>query len=893
MGTTFFSLISLFISCFVLLLGNGLMNVLMPVRMELDGVGTDMIGLVQSLYFVGLLLGAIYSKNLIMRAGHILMFAGCVSLGAASILICSLFDDSRVWGGMRLLLGFCNACAFTAMESWLSDASSKETRGKVLAIYNAVVLSGLFVGQFLMNLADPATATLFVVGGMLLTLAVIPIVMSRHSGPMIEEVATMSLVALYRVSPLGVVSCLISGLIYSAAFNLLPVFAKEYNIVDFQLSLYVGVAILGAFLLQFPVGYLSDRFDRRSVLLCLLVISSGACLSVAITAPLGLIWAVFVSTAVTCGIIACTYPISISEAFDKLRQSEMVAAMGSMILAFSIGGIIGPYSASLVMNALGNTALFYFLAAIQLALAGFVIYRMTASVALPVEDQESFVMQGAGLPAMVDLDPRTEYVETEQPMSAEAETLVNLAQNDAAEAIVMAQAIVRNNPEQAIEVAGAVASVTDMDVLALYDAMNEVVPEQMDDVMQAIVTAQPELGYTLVSHLAASNPENVVDVAAQIGQELPELRNDMARIASETTPEAAVEVAEHYAQLLAEEHEAMRPADREDATTETDAAEIANEIWDVVPEQAVDVATTFADAVPESAVPVTEGLLSGNLLDGAEDIRTGDSAPRSSLEQLEEAYQQRAKLASRMAEVAPEQAVDVAVVLVEDEPESAVEVATEVVSALSESVDTDSSDTSVAASDDEEALASNVELASRLAEVAPEQAVDVAVVVVEDQPEVAAEVAAEVASTLNEANEASDDDAPTVEDDQMPTSVELASRLAEAAPEQAVDVAVAVAEVEPEMAADIAAELTNTDTDETALAEAADDSEGDVSAEHEAAVELVQRLGEVAPDNVVDVAVAVVENIPEVASDVVDAISAGDESRDEEWMNSVDDKPAS
>lgn len=892
MATTFVSLISLFISCFVLFLGNGLLNVLMPVRMELDGVGTDLIGLVQSLYYVGLLLGAIYSKNLIMRAGHIRMFAGCVSLGAASILICSLFDDARVWGVMRLVLGFCNACAFAAMESWLSDASNKETRGKVLAIYNAVVLLGLFVGQFLMNLADPAAATLFVVGGMLLSLAVIPIVMSRHSGPKIEEVTTMSLVALYRISPLGVVSCLTSGLIYSAAFNLLPVFAKEYNIVDFQLSLYVGVAILGAFLLQFPVGYLSDRFDRRTVLLCLLLISSGACLLVNMAAPLGLIWVVFTATAVTCGIIACTYPISISEAFDKLRQSEMVAAMGSMILAFSIGGIIGPYSASLVMEMLGNASLFYFLAVIQLALAGFVVYRMRAREALPVEDQESFVMQGAAVLAMVDLDPRTEYVEAEQPLSAEAETLVKMAQQDVDEAVVMAQTIVRNNPEQAVEMASAVAGVEGIDVLALYDAMYEIVPEQMDDVISAIAAAQPELGYTLVSHLAESHPESVVNVAAQIGQELPELRNDMARIASETTPEAAVEVAEHYAQLLAEEHEAMRPADREDATTETDAAEIANEIWDVVPEQAVDVATTFADAVPESAVPVTEGLLSGNLLDAAKDIRKGDTAPRSSLEQLESAYQQRAKLASRMAEVAPEQAVDVAVVLVEDEPESAVEVATEVVSALSESADTDSSDTSVAANDDE-SLASNVELASRLAEVAPEQAVDVAVVVVEGQPEVAAEVAAEVASTLNEANEASDDDAPTVEDDQMPTSVELASRLTEAAPEQAVDVAVAVAEVEPEMAADIAAELTNTDTDETALAEAADDSEGDVNADHEAAIELVQRLGEVAPDNVVDVAVAVVENIPEVASDVVDAISAGDESRDEEWMNSVDDKPAS
>lgn len=413
MRKTFISLFSLFVSCFILLLGNGLINVLLPVRMGLDGVNTETIGMVLSLYFVGLLLGALYSVNLIQRAGHIRMFAGCVAIGAISILICTLSFEPLLWGIMRVVIGFCNACAFTAMESWLSASSSKSTRGKVLAVYNAVALAGLFGGQFFMNLANPQDPTLFVVAGILLCGAMIPLVLSRHSGPAIENVNTMSLRTLYKISPLGVVSCLVSGLIYSAAFNLLPVFASDYNIIDFELSLYVGAAIIGAFILQFPVGYLSDRFDRRTVLLNVLIISALVDLSIPSFASSANLIGVFGATAITCGIIACTYPLSISEAFDKLQPAQMVAAMGSMILAFSLGGIIGPYAASLVMAYLGSTWLFNFLAVIQLSLAAFVMYRMMVRRALPNDKQDNFVMQGAVIAAAIELPPHTRGAEQE------------------------------------------------------------------------------------------------------------------------------------------------------------------------------------------------------------------------------------------------------------------------------------------------------------------------------------------------------------------------------------------------------------------------------------------------------------------------------------------------
>jgi len=407
MFTPFFALFS---SCFILFLGNGVINLLLPVRMGLDGIPTDSIGMVLSLYFVGMFVGAIYSRTLIARAGHIRMFAGCVSLSAISILLCSLSSDLLLWGGMRVLLGFCNACAFTAMESWLSDSSTKDTRGKVLGVYNAMIWGGLFGGQFFMNFASPMETTLFVIAGVLLCAAVIPVSLSKNSGPIITQADPISFRRLFSLSPLGVVSCITAGFLYAAFFNMLPVFAKGFDISDFELSIYMGGSVVGGFILQFPVGYLSDRFDRRVILLVLLIVASSTAILVSMLSLDQHFWLALICTSITAGIVACSYPMSIAQVFDQLEQSEMVAAMGKLILAFAIGGVFGPYLTSLIMDVFGNVSMFYLLATIQLALSAFVIYRMSIRQSLPLEEQESFVMQTTAMPP-VQLDPRVEYVD--------------------------------------------------------------------------------------------------------------------------------------------------------------------------------------------------------------------------------------------------------------------------------------------------------------------------------------------------------------------------------------------------------------------------------------------------------------------------------------------------
>ncbi|MBQ0782999.1 MAG: MFS transporter [Amphritea sp.] len=962
MRNTLLPLIALFSSAVILYLGIGLMNILVPSRMGLEGMSTDTIGMVLSMFFVGLFAGAIYSKQLVKRVGHIRAFAGSVAIEAICILAFTLDTNAFLWGVLRVLLGFSHACLLTAMESWLTDSASEESRGKVLAVYNACILGGLFGGQFLMGVADPSDNTLFIIVGMLFCMAALPILFSRAQGPVIETIAPMSVISLFKISPLGVAACLISGAVYSALFNMLPVFAAEYHISGFQLSLFMGCAIIGAFVLQFPVGLLSDRFDRRSILLVLLLLSSVLGLAIIPLAERGMIVGIFILNGLAAGIVTCYYPLSVAESFDKLKKTEMVSAMGSLLLAFGIGGAIGPYAASVVMQVFGSSSLFYFLAILQILLALFTVYRMTVSKALPVSDQEDFVMQNAALSSSVGLDPRTEYVEPDAAPSSAARTAVLIAESDPAAAVNMARALTRNNPEKGTEVAAAVATVPGIDVMRLYEVMKETAPYQILEITQAIVKAKPELAPELISQLAVWYPQQVIAVAIEVGRVFPEMRLEMARIAVASAPESATQVAEYYSGLLAEEWEAVRPADREEDTSESDAMNIASELWEANPEQTLNIAVTVAESFPETAVPMTEEYMANYEQDAVEDSASFDRDGDTEVEAEE--YSDAVEWVSRMSEAAPDQALDIAVTVAESVPETAVPMT----EGYMANYDSDSkeeaggSGSSAADSSNEGQHSDAMEWVSRLSEAAPEQALDIAVAVAESVPETAVQMTEgymanyEEGSTEGGVASSTDDLAESAD---YPDAVEWVSRMSEAAPDQAMDVAATVVEAVPESMLEITDEyLSVSEEEEEALSEtdgaldpieegsevvdddehqkaiewltrmselspemslnlavkiveAVPESAGYVAAEvsrllHEShneentgvieepaseiedAVEVVNRLSEAAPDNIEDVAIAVVENIPDAASEVVDAISDGMEAREGEWVESID-----
>ncbi|MEH6446456.1 MAG: MFS transporter, partial [Oceanospirillaceae bacterium] len=681
----------------------------------------------------------------------------------------------------------------------------------------------------------------FIIGGILLCLAVIPIALGRNTGPVIDDVAPMSIFSLIKKSPLGVACCVVGGLIYAALFNMLPVFAKFNNIVDFQLTLYMGAAILGAFILQFPVGYLSDKFDRRLVIFFLLLASSGIGLAATVAASFQLEWALFLATGVTTGIIACLYPLSISEAFDKLRQNEMVSAMGSMILGFSLGGVLGPYSASIVMEIFGNNSLFYFLAAVQMALALFVLYRMSVSEALPIAKQEHFVMQGAAIAAMVDLDPRTEYIPVVHQLSSEAQSAIEIAQNDQGAAVNMVRAISISQPERAVELACALATVKNIDVLRLYEVMREALPYRIMEITREIVATQPDLAYELVKKLAETHPNQVVSVAAELGHAYPGLRVSMAKIAVESAPNSALQVAEYYAKVVAEEREALRPADEAEDTSEQDMLEIASELWESSPEQALDVAVTMAEAMPDTAVSLATEFAENIVQSDALAQITSSDDVSSENEEADAAL----NLLQRLTEAVPESAVELAVAVVGSIPDSAGLVASELAGNITDNVD------------------------------------EIETPLVQDNQD----VDPEFDQMLQEAYETD-------------AAIELVQILTEAAPENYLDVAAAVAEAVPESAGAIATEVINSwhDESEEILPNSVDskmDKAHQAAINTDVAIDVVQRLSEAAPENISDVAAAVVDILPDSASIMMDNISEGKESTEGEWVSSIDEGPKS
>ncbi|RVU30107.1 MFS transporter [Neptunomonas marina] len=610
MIVTLFPLVSLFASCFILMLGFGLIGILLPVRMGIENISTDTIGLVLSMYAVGMLLGGYYCRRLIDRVGHIRIFAASAAMSAMAILLCSLYVNEWLWGIMRMVMGFSIACAFAVIDGWLSDAASEQTRGRILATSQIVVMAALFCGQFLLNIAPPEGTKLFVIAGILLCFALLPLILSKRVGPTIHEMTGMSYRDLIKASPLGVTACFFSGLLYGAIINMLPVFAKHYDIVGFNLSLYVAAAVFGAFILQFPVGVLSDRFDRRSVLFYLLVISIATTLATPFGAHNSLFYLMLVTTGISTGIFTCLYPMSIAETFDRIQRSEMASAMGGLLMIYALGSIFGPLASSYTMQKLGDDALFSFLAVAQGLLLIFVVYRMKARAALPVEEQESFVIQQPSVAtALYELDPRTQYEILDLPISLEAQVAITIAESSPAAAVNMAKEIAQTSPEKAASLTAALAQVDDIDVARLFSSIIKAAPELSLEIAEALASNAPEQSTELVAWLAENQPDKLAEMVAEIAEEFP-------------AP-------------VIEEPEEIRPAEVE--AYHESATELVTHFAENQPEQAVNIAAAVVENLPDMASEMVEIL---NDAEQVPDKLVSDINDRPDEAQLEEPTKQ-------------------------------------------------------------------------------------------------------------------------------------------------------------------------------------------------------------------------------------------------------------
>ncbi|NOI79450.1 MFS transporter [Vibrio tubiashii] len=588
----------LFISSFLLMSSHGLSGILLPVKLADEQVGVQSIGFVLSMYSVGFLLGAIIGKRVLRQIGLVRTFAMCGSLGASAILIMGLSSEVWLWAIMRAVMGFCIACATATLDTWFNSVSTESNRGKILAVNQVVILSAITLGQFGLALAPPSETTLFILCGVLFSISVSPVVFVSHFEPQIEQTESIPLKEIYTLSPLGFMTCFVCGILYSTIANMLPVYADGQGITGFQLSVFMGAATAGGILLQLPMGYLSDKFERRKVILsgCFVL----AIVSFALPVSMQYQWQVtpLILVALTMGLIACLYPLSISETFDRALKAQLVPVLSGLLCIYAIGSVIGPYSAALIMERFNGSALFGFLIFVDLGLIVFTIYRMSVRQALPVEEQESFVMH---TPASIheELDPRTEYQDYSLYVDEVWEQVESLAKDHPSKAIALIRGLSNKNPEWAASLAEKAAQLDNIDTVVLFRSLTLTNPDFSIEIAKKLAESEHEQVDEIVEWLIEKEPENTMQILVTISDAMEEQPNNLVETLAEQSPEKLAEFSQELVANMVETNQNLRLADREESDINESVEEFISTIAESAPEQVEEITQLVEQSIQE------------------------------------------------------------------------------------------------------------------------------------------------------------------------------------------------------------------------------------------------------------------------------------------------------
>lgn len=380
---------ALLIGIVFIMLGNGMHFTLIGLRGGVEGFSANELAIVTSGYFLGFLAGARMTPRMIKRVGHVRVFAALGSFMSAGLIAFALYADPWVWTVLRVLVGFCMSGVYVTAESWLNDASTNETRGKVLASYMIAQTLGIIGAQGLLTLGDASTASLFIGASILVSISFGPILLSVTPIPAAEVTRPMSLRGLYAGSPLGTIGIFLLGSVYATQSGMAAVFGSQIGLSANSIALLVAMLFGGALLLQYPIGWLSDRIDRRK-LIC------GAAVLGAISCGLGWIvkdatWPLMTAAFFAGGVTTPLYALFIAYTNDYLSADDMPAASGGLVFTFGLGAIIGPLVAGWAMGQVGPSAFWLVLGATFVMIAVYALYRMTQSTVTPVDETESYL----------------------------------------------------------------------------------------------------------------------------------------------------------------------------------------------------------------------------------------------------------------------------------------------------------------------------------------------------------------------------------------------------------------------------------------------------------------------------------------------------------------------
>jgi len=401
----------LFLGIALIQSGNGLQASLLGVRASLEDFGTFTTGIVISGYYWGFLIGSQLGPRLVQQVGHVRVFGAFSAIASSTILMHSLFPDPILWFFMRVLTGLSFSGIYLVAESWLNNASDNKNRGQILSIYMIVQMGSLIVGQLLLGISNPMKFDLFLLTSIIISVAAAPILITAAKVPDFEVLESMPLKKMYSVSPLAVVAIIIYGIANAMFFGMFSVWTTQSGIDNQLTGILFGCWTFGAVIFQWPIGKLSDIFDRRLIITVTAFFSCSFVILAGIISPSNLFWFI-VFIILYGGTCNPMYSLCVSYANDFLTPKQMTSAAGTLIFACGLGMIVGPPIASVSIQIFGLNGFLPVMGVIHFSLGIYALWRMTRRPAIPQEGQGPFIsVPIKNTPISVSLSPEIEINE--------------------------------------------------------------------------------------------------------------------------------------------------------------------------------------------------------------------------------------------------------------------------------------------------------------------------------------------------------------------------------------------------------------------------------------------------------------------------------------------------
>ena len=410
---------ALFLGMGCIMMAYGFQGSLLGVRAVQEEFSLTATGFMMSGYFVGYFIGAATIPNIISRVGHIRVFAAFASLASLVILVHSILINPIVWFLLRVLTGISMVCIYTVAESWLNDRSSNKNRGSVLSVYMVILYGSMGIGMFLLNFNSPENFEPFILISVITSAALIPILLTKKKPPTFKKIKAMKLNELYQASPFGMVSSLLYGTAQSALFTLLAVYATSMNFTILEISIVTFLLAISGSIAQFPIGKVSDFYDRRKVIvfstfgasifsIIAILVSRQMYLPGGLATSKTWFYVFFIFFSF------CSLPmfsLILAHTNDYISKDKFVAAGAGLQFAFGLGAISGPFLCSIFMDLVGPNGFFVFLFFFHSAIGIFGIYRMKVRKTIDNPDSQFVAMPQTITPAGIELNPTTEHID--------------------------------------------------------------------------------------------------------------------------------------------------------------------------------------------------------------------------------------------------------------------------------------------------------------------------------------------------------------------------------------------------------------------------------------------------------------------------------------------------